>query len=120
MTLERRVNFSASLRDVVALDADVFADVNVLRKQPDFLPLTQCRQYATGAGCDDEGRLMKGFSGRKVQQIHTPKLFVVAAGADALSQLDVTGVQPFLFEQARCSRPRSHFEMWEITHDRLA
>ena len=37
----------------------------------------------------------------------------------ACFQLDVTRVPPFLFQQARCLRPRSHFEMWEIAHERL-
>lgn len=38
VTLERRVNFSASMCDVVALDADVFADVSSLLLPP---PLTR-------------------------------------------------------------------------------
>ena len=67
VTLERRVNFSASLCDVVALDADVFADVSLLLLPPlpmyrsymcismplvaDATPTASCYRVSLAARC---------------------------------------------------------------------
>lgn len=71
VALERRVNFSVSVCDVVALDADVLADVReirVLRFRSSMCApaANHLHQFATGCGCDKEGNVMNGFSGRKV------------------------------------------------------
>jgi hypothetical protein len=77
-------------------------------------------QFATGCGCDNEGNVMNGFSGRKVYVATSKTNRVCITASSPLLQLDVSIVPPFLFEQTRCSRPRCHFEMWEITHARPA
>ena len=71
VALERRVNFSVSVCDVVALDADVLADVREIRvlrfRSSMCAPAANyLHQFATGCGCDKEGNVMNGFSGRKV------------------------------------------------------
>jgi hypothetical protein len=65
VALERRVNFSASLCDVVALDADVFADVTPAAAAR--AAAHSAAQFAAGCGCAPDGTLLSGFSGHKVQ-----------------------------------------------------
>jgi hypothetical protein len=120
VTLERRINFSAALCDEVALDADVFADVSILRcpSRPLSRAAQACPSVRHGLRLRRAWQLDAGvFRPQGALSSPPPR---ACLSIPRFSQLDVTAVPPFLFQQARCSHPRTQFEMWEIAHGRPA
>jgi hypothetical protein len=76
VTLERRVNFSASMCDVVALDADVFADVSSLLLPPPLTrhppPLTRWHSTPLAAAATNRVSCSTAFLAARCMHAHSP------------------------------------------------